>query len=160
MAALGVLTINVRTLAGRDLPIQVTSPATTIGALKFLLEQQYHDQYPDCVPVAAQQNLIFAGTKLQDDQTLEFYQIANEAILHLVLNLTGDIGEWLEPSEADRRILFDAGSAVATPPSEVAAIVRAAAGPAPPLYAKPIAGKAFEEGTLLNKSSCKQLGAH
>ena len=158
MAALGVLAINVRTQAGRDLPIQVTSPATTIGAFKFLLEQQYHDQYPDSVPVAANQNLIFAGKRLQDDQTLEFYQIANGATLHLVvLNLTGDIGEWLEPSEADRRILFDAGSALATPPSEVAAIVRAAAGPSPPLYAKPIGGKAFEEGTLLNKSSCKQL---
>ncbi|EOD14565.1 hypothetical protein EMIHUDRAFT_45396, partial [Emiliania huxleyi CCMP1516] len=64
------------------------------------------------------QNLIFAGNTLQDDQTLEFYQIANGATLHLVLNLTGDIGEWLEPSEADRRILFDAGSALATPPSE------------------------------------------
>ena len=156
--------ITVVTQSGARLALAV-DPATTIGAVKTMLHQQYGGDPLNGAPPAEMQIMIFAGTRLMDDQTLADYGIPNGAAIHMTLNLRGDIGEWLQPSAADRRLLFSADNAISASSAEVFALVRAAAGPAPPLYAKPLPAAggcdaAYSDGPLLDKMRCTAVVEH
>eukprot|EP00808_Paulinella_micropora_P000573 g57037.t1 len=77
----GRIQVHVKTLTGKTLSLQV-QPDCTIEHFKKLVQDK------EGVPTD-QQRFIFAGRQLEDNRTLEAYNILNEATVHLVLRLRG-----------------------------------------------------------------------
>jgi hypothetical protein len=55
---------------------------TTIEEVKEMIEKK--EGVKRC-----QQRLIFAGKQLEDDKTIEYYNIQRESTIHMVVNLRG-----------------------------------------------------------------------
>lgn len=73
--------IKVKTLTGRDIPIDV-EPTDKLIHVKEMMEEK------EGIP-PSQQRLIFGGSSLNDDSTIEQSGITPGASLHLVLTLRG-----------------------------------------------------------------------
>ena len=74
--------IKVKTLTGRDMPLDV-EPQDKIIRIKEMMEEKEGIS-------PAQQRLIFNGSQLNDDQTVQEAGIQAGASLHLVLTLRGN----------------------------------------------------------------------
>lgn len=73
--------VRVKTLTGRDILIDV-EPSDKIMRIKEMMEEK------EGIP-PLQQRLIFNGSQLDDDRTIQESGIAAGASLHLVLTLRG-----------------------------------------------------------------------
>lgn len=72
--------IVVKTLTGKTLLLDVEE-TDTVSNVKTLIQKKGN------VP-SDQQHLVFDGKQLEDDRTLEYYQIRKESVLHLVIRST------------------------------------------------------------------------
>ena len=73
----GVL-VFIKTLSGKTVSVRVPSLSSTVLDLKKLIEQSEG-------AAVEEQRLVFAGKGLEDDRTLNDYNISKESTLHLVL---------------------------------------------------------------------------
>ena len=76
--------IYIKTLSGKTHEIDI-EPSDTIEYLKGMLIELTG------IP-QDRQRLLFAGKQLENDRTLNEYNIQRESTLHLLLPLVGDIG--------------------------------------------------------------------
>jgi hypothetical protein len=75
------IVIIVRSLTGRMLPLLVLDNYTVHELKSAILDE-------DGIPTGIQR-LIFAGQQLEDERTLNYYNIEHGAIIHLILRLRG-----------------------------------------------------------------------
>lgn len=73
--------VKVKTLTGRDIPVDI-EPTDKIICIKDMMEEK------EGIP-PSQQRLIFNGSQLNDDRTVQESNINAGASLHLVLTLRG-----------------------------------------------------------------------
>ena len=73
--------VKVKTLTGRDIPVDI-GPQDKIIRIKEMMEEKEGIS-------PAQQRLIFNGSQLNDDKTVQESDIQAGASLHLVLTLRG-----------------------------------------------------------------------
>jgi small subunit ribosomal protein S27Ae len=73
--------IFIKTLTGKTLTLQVTKN-DTIECVKIQIDTK------EGIP-ADEQRLIYNGQPLEDEYTLEYYNIEGESTIHLVLSLLG-----------------------------------------------------------------------
>uniref|UniRef100_A0A6B2LTB3 Ubiquitin-like domain-containing protein n=1 Tax=Arcella intermedia TaxID=1963864 RepID=A0A6B2LTB3_9EUKA len=76
-----VLSLNIRTLSGKSVKIELKS-SQRIRDLKQLLYEK------EGIPTE-QQRLVYKGNVLGDDKCLLEYNIGNNSLIHLVLALRG-----------------------------------------------------------------------
>jgi ubiquitin C len=74
--------IYIKHIDGQTHTVSVNNK-TTVDELKYLVCAKTNDP-PD------EQRFIYAGKQLEDDHTLEHYNISQEATLYLILRLRGD----------------------------------------------------------------------
>ncbi len=84
--------IFVKTMTGKTIILEVQSSNSI-----YMVKKNIQDKrgYP-----TDEQRLVFAGKFLEDGCTLADYNIQMESTLHMILRITGDIGEWGAHTEA------------------------------------------------------------
>jgi ubiquitin len=80
-AITGVYNIFCKTLTGKSIPLDVEK-TDTITAIKEKISQKEGIHVENM-------RLIYAGKQLEDERTLEDYEVIPDATIHLVLRLRG-----------------------------------------------------------------------
>lgn len=73
--------IQIRSLTGKETPIQVHHKMF-VSELKSMIEKI--DQTP-----FDQQRLVYNGKQLEDERTLDYYNIQKDTVIHIILRIRG-----------------------------------------------------------------------
>lgn len=82
--------VTVKMLTGKTIPLHIAC-SDTIGSVKERISSEGSRLHGEDLP-PDKQRLIFSGKQLEDDKTVEQYDIKPGAVLHLVLRLTQAVG--------------------------------------------------------------------